>query len=591
MSDLTRRGLLLAAMAPARHEAVSPDGSVRISLHVRDGHAYYNVTYRGSVIVEDSRLGFDGPAVRLGRTRKLRRRSTWKPLYGERASIPDAFEELSAALGGYDVVLRAYNEGAALRYRIRHRVQAERTEFRFPPGSRAWEEHGTEGEYSLAPVESIKDHCEWPLTVALPGGRWACVTEAALDRYPRMLLSVRGGALAADLMGPVEVSGEQDTPWRVILLGRSPGELLERNYLVLNLNPPARGDFSWVKPGKAIREVTLSTPGGMACVDFAVQHGLQYIEYDAGWYGHEYDDTADARAVSLDPKRVGGIPNHPGLDLPAVIAYARQRGIGVLLYVNRRALERQLDEILPLYASWGVAGVKYGFVQVGPQPWTTWLMEAVRKAARHKLVVDIHDAYRPTGFSRTFPNLLTQEGVRGNEHMPTARHNCTLPFTRAIAGAADVTICYYNDRIKTTHAHQLAMAVVSYSPLQFLFWYDRPQQYQGEPEVEFFRFVPTVWDETRVLQGVIGEYAVIARRKDRTWFIGGITNEEPRAIEFVLAMLLPGQRYEAVIYRDDPAVQTRTHVGIARQTVDRTVRMSFHLPPSGGFAIRITPVR
>src|SRR5690606_31013598 len=142
------------------------------------------------------------------------------------------------------------------------------------------------------------------------------------------------------------------------------------------------------------------------------------------------------------------------------------------------ALERQIDQLFPLYQRWGVAGVKFGFVQVGDQAWTRWLHDAVRKAAEHRLLVDIHDAYRPSGFARSYPNLLTQEGVRGNEHMPTARHNTILPFTRYVAGPADYTICYYDKRIKTTRAHQLALAVILYSPLQFLFWYDRPAAYQ-----------------------------------------------------------------------------------------------------------------
>ena len=177
-------------------------------------------------------------------------------------------------------------------------------------------------------------------------------------------------------------------------------------------------DTSWIKPGKVIREITLTDAGAEACLDFAVEHNFQYVEFDAGWYGHEYDDASDATTITLDPKRSKG-----PLDLRGFIDRANERGIGVILYVNRRCLERQLDEILPLFKEWGVKGVKYGFVRVGSQEHTSWLHDAIRKAAEHELLVDVHDEYRPTGYSRTYPNLLTQEGVRGDEAGPSAEQN------------------------------------------------------------------------------------------------------------------------------------------------------------------------
>jgi alpha-glucosidase len=247
--------------------------------------------------------------------------------------------------------------------------------------------------------------------------------------------------------------------------------------------------------------------------------------------------------------------------------------------------------LFPLFEEWGIAGVKFGFVQVGPKEWSDWLHDAVRKAAKHRLLVDIHDAYRPSGFSRLYPNLLTQEGVRGNEHMPTARHNATLPFTRCVAGAADYTICYYSNRIQTTHAHQLALAVVIYSPLQFVFWYDRPSAYQGEPEVEFFAHVPTAWDDTRVLQGAIGEYAVIARRKDDIWFVGSITNEEARTLQIPLSFLDATKRYVAYVYSDTPvAPDNRTGVKVESHEVDASGGISAVLAPGGGQAMRLVPI-
>jgi alpha-glucosidase len=269
-----------------------------------------------------------------------------------------------------------------------------------------------------------------------------------------------------------------------------------------------------------------------------------------------------------------------------VIAYGKSRGIGVFLYVNRRAIERQMDEIFPLYEKWGVAGVKFGFVNVGPQQWSTWVHEAVRKAAAHHLMVDIHDSYRPTGFTRTYPNLLTQEGVRGNEHMPTAAHNATLPFTRSPAGPADITICVYDARIKTTRAHQLALAVVAYSPLQLLYWYDRPAQFDGSPELAFFDHVPTVWDDTKVIHDQIGALVTIARRSGNDWFLGTITGAEPREASVPLTFLPAGKKFTAQIYENG---DTPTSSRVRTEIVTSTTALRVNLPAAGGQAVRLTP--
>jgi len=598
-------------------QATSPDGNVTItfSLDNEGRRPTYSIAYRGRPVVSDSHLGLvlggAAPLVShfdLEDVRTAKVDEAWIPVYGEKASIPDRYHEVTAVLREclpphreVHIQFRAYDEGAAFRYIIPRQRQGENdewtivreeTQFRFPDNCYAYEEHGTEGEYFLKPVREIKPRCERPLTIQYQSGMFASLFEADAFDYPRMLLSPHrreSGVLVTDLDGPARGVPSFSTPWRGFVVGDRPGDLLERNYLVLNLSPPCSlDDTSWIKPGKAIREVTLTTKGGKACVDFAVQHNLQYIEYDAGWYGPEWADESDATAISVDPGRKS--PEWDGLDLQEVIRYAAQRGIGVFLYVNRRALERQMDVVFPLFREWGVAGVKFGFVEVGEQTWTRWLHDAVRKAAEHRLLVDIHDAYRPSGFSRTYPNLLTQEGIRGNEHMPTARHNATLPFTRFVAGAGDYTICYYSDRIKTTHAHQLALAVINYSPLQFLFWYDRPSAYQGEPEVEFFEHVPTVWDDTRVIDGAIGEFVTIARRKGDEWYLGSITNENPRKLEIPLTFLEPGKRYLAHSYSDDPSGKGRTAVRIETQEVHREMLLTATLPAIGGQAVRLVPI-
>jgi len=621
--------------ACAEHVLESPDGNVVISFDLKDagdwaGRPTYTIKYYDRLIIADSHLGFtikDAAPLQAGfeivEVSQSTHDSTYSPVYGERKTIRDHYNQLVTELKEIRpphrrliLTFRAYNEGAAFCYTLpQHEalknfvISAEKTQFSFTPQDAlrrsdhiAYPVYSAQGQYSKVPLSQIKNNCERPLTVEIDEGLFASVAEARLVDYARMRLSPEKGkplTLVSSLHGEVNAAAPMTSPWRVIMLGRSPGELLERNYLLLNLNEPcAIDDTSWIKPGKVIREVTLTTTGGIACVDFAVEHNLQYVEFDAGWYGHEYSDDSDATTISVDPKRSKG-----PLDLHHVIEYARQRGIGIILYVNRRALERQIDEILPLYEKWGIKGVKYGFVQVGSQRWTTWLHEAVRKATRHHLMVDIHDEYRPTGYSRTYPNLMTQEGIAGDETKPSNSLTLTILFTRMLAGAADNTICYYDRRVddNASHAYQLAKSVCFYSPWQFLYWYDRPSSSPrraggagggrnvigDEPELEFFDHVPTVWDDTKVFHGKIGEYAVIARRSGGSWFIGCMNADEPHTFDVPLDFLEKGRQYIAHIYSDDPSVPTRTHVKISRFIVDSSSVLKAELPPRSGQAVRI----
>ena len=599
----------------AEHVVTSPDGNVIITFDVKDignqpGRLTFSIDYANQPIIVDARLGLaikDAAPLESGfdilNVSTSRHDSTYSPVYAERKTIRDHYNQLAAELKEshpphrrLQLTFRAYDEGAALCYTLPKQnalknvvISAEKTQFGFTGDHTAYAVYSAQGQYSKVPLSKLKNDCERPLTIQIDDSLFASVAEARLVDYARMRLSPdksRPHTLVSSLASEVNATLPLTTPWRVLMLGKKPGDLLERNYLILNLNEPcAIEDTSWIKPGKVIREVTLTTAGGKACVDFAVEHNLQYVEFDAGWYGHEYSDEADATTISVDPKRSKG-----PLDLHGVIDYARQRGIGILLYVNRRALERQLDEILPLYEKWGIKGVKYGFVQVGSQRWTTWLHEAVRKAAQHHLMVDVHDEYRPTGYSRTYPNLMTQEGIRGNECMPTAAENLILPFTRMLCGAGDYTICYYSSRIKTTHAHQLAASVVFYSPWQFLFWYDRPRTYQGEPEIEFFEHLPVVWDDTRVIDGRIGEYITMARKNSQEWCVASMNGSELRRLEIPLTFLDENKQYVAHVYSDaGPDDGSRTHVQIDRYLVDSAVILNAEIPPSGGQAIRLHP--
>lgn len=509
------------------------------------------------------------------------------------------------------VTFRAYNEGVAFCYTLPEQpgpvgfvIQRERTQFAFATNATAWAVYRAQGNYDpndprqkgkhpvTGPVllSEIKPGVERPLTIRLADECYAAVTEARLVDYARMKLRPATGVsntLEAFLDAERGVDGEVAglrpfaTPWRVVILASSPDRLLEQNYLVQNLNDPcAIQDTSWIKPGKVIREVTLTTAGGKACVDFALQRGLQFIEYDAGWYGYENDPNADARKVDLDPRRN---PDPTSLDLRQVIDYANAKGVGVILYVNRIALEKQLDELFPLYQQWGVKGVKFGFVNVGSQRWTAWLHEAIRKAAAHKLMVDIHDEYRSTGYERTYPNLMTVEGISGNEEFPTPVHNATLPFTRFLTGPADYTFCWKQPRLQVTGGHQLALSAIYYSPWQFLFWYSRPGAITDEPALGFWRHLPTTWDETRVIQGDIGRRAVVARRHGQEWFLGAISPGEGK-FGIPLKFLPAENNFTAQKYFDTPG-----GVQMEELRVDSRTVIEADIASNGGLAIRFIP--
>jgi alpha-glucosidase len=617
----------------------SPDGNYIFTFYQKQKsenatQMYYSVSYKNKTVIEESELGllienklFENALgipknniengsnnLNLIDIQRKTVNRTWKPVYGERNEYADNYNELvlkfcrgTTAPAGQDetydkrsfyfmnLIVRAGNEGVAFCYDFPEasnglflHITGEQTQFTFPENTLGYYEKWAQGPYSLMPIDSFPDECERPLVLKLENGLTAAIGEAEMTNFARMKYLVCRNSvhttftLRASLYDSVDIITPFSTPWRWIMAAEKPTQLIENNFLILNLNKPCEiENTGWIRPGKAIRATRLNQADALKVVDFAVERGLQYIHLDAGWYGKEFLMESDAATVD----------SAKDLNIPELVKYAEAKGIGVFLYVNQRALSRQLDDILPLYKKWGIKGIKFGFVQVGNQHWTTWLHDAVRKCAEHRLLVDIHDEYRPTGFSRTYPNLLTQEGIRGNEEFPDATHNTILPFTRFLAGAGDYTICYFDPRIKTTHAHQLALAAVYYSPLQFLYWYDTPDRYNGEPEVDFFDNVPTVWDDTKIIDGAIGEYIIMARRSGNDWFLGAITNNDAREISIPLAFLDKGKKYIAKIHTDDDKVQTRTKVAVTEKVVNQKDVLRFQLKASGGIAIQFKSIK
>lgn len=578
----------------------------------------YSVTFKGRPLVNRSRAGLDLDnrvwelALNIGKRQLVQPDcwmdnfsldsisyhapvdSVWHPLYGERSTVRDSYNSATLHLSKHDaskyrldVQVRAYDEGVAFRYffpehpaAIFHKVVADLTDYALPDGTMAWSQQWAQsGVDRLAPAE-ITRPVERALTLEYPGGYWGALLDADNDDWcltKYVADSSNPGTLNSVMYSPVDIVTYYATPWKIIMGADSPGQLLDNNDIIINLNPPCAipDAEKWVKPGKIMRETTISTEGAIATIDFCAEHNIPYMLFDWLWYLPCTSHDGDATKV-VDK-----------LDMPFVTDYARKKGVGVWVYVNQHALMKQQRELFPLLKKWGITGVKSGFVQYASHRWATWLHDMVRYAAECGLLMNIHDEYRPSGFSRTYPNLLTQEGICGNEEFPSATHNVTLPFTRMINGAADYTICYFDPRLKTTHAHQLAASLVFYSPLQTIFWYDKPDRYHGEPEVKWFEDLETVFDDSRVIDGYPGRDIVMARRKGDVWWLAAMTNDEARAKEVSLDFLPAGETWIAETYTDDPSVATATQVKCGRYSVDSRTVMNFNLLPKGGAAVRL----
>lgn len=625
--------LLVATVAGAVETLQSPNGKYQFVFSQKDGKLTYRLDYAGKQVVEEGELGVNidnhlvesamGIPVDTNRVwtkgmevTSVEHRSednTWKTVYGEYSQIRDHYNEMTLHLmkGGkhdnsgngydkrqqylFDIIVRAYDEGVAIRYHFPEatnglfmHITDDLTSFRFAPGAEAyhyaWAQSHANKVKLLKSEAAWKEEAERPLTLHLANGLYAAIGEATLTDFVRGKLKLKADhELKIAMFDSADIITAYDMPWRFIMVGEKAIDLINNKQLVLNLNAPCQiADTSWIKPGKAFRVCRLDMKTCLAGVDFCVDRGLQYIELDAGWYGPEMKMSSSALKV-LESRDI---------DMPKLCAYAKSKGVGVWVYVNQRALYQELDQILPLYEKWGISGIKFGFVQVGSQEWTTWLHQAVRKCADHHIMVDIHDEYRPTGWSRTYPNLMTQEGIGGNEEMPDAEHNTILPFTRFLCGPADYTPCYFNGRVKNTKAHQLAMPVVYYSPVTFLYWYDLPNAYKGEQELDFWKHCPTVWEESKALQGEIGEFVVQARRSGDDWFVGAMTGLQARDITINTAdFLQKGKKYRVEMYNDDPMLNTRTKVASTMQTLKAGKVMKLHLQPSGGAALRFVMVK
>jgi alpha-glucosidase len=590
-------GLRAHALPPKRVVVASPDKKTKLEVAVDEqGRLRYRATFGGQEVVAWSALGFvlNGTAAGNQTTvldaaqTSVDERFIW-PL-GENETITNNYRALTLGLQSaglrFQLLARVYDGSVAFRYVLPEqpglgaaRLSKEATEFNLVGAHTIYQYHH-ESVFTPMPTDSLKTTCDFPATLT-NRQHYLSVGEAANDGYTKAELG-RGAAphsLAVAFVHDKElqVSLPFQTPWRTISCARSAIGLHQCSELNLKLNPAGPGGVpAALKPGKVMR-AQLNTQSGLDCIDLAARLNLQYILFDAGWYGPE-------RAVASNPAVV-----IPEIDMPKVIDYGKQKGVGIILYVNYIGLQNHLDTILPLYKQWGVSGLKFGFVDGFSQQGLTWLASAIRKVNDAGLFLNIHDNYKPTGLSRTYTALFTQEGIRGDENSPDAFHTTTLPFTRFLAGPADFTFCYpnpknsYSKNLKVSKAQQLALTVVYFSPLQAIFWYGRPLDYTNTAEIEFFKYVPTVWNETHYLAGEIGQNISVARRHGQTWFVGNAAGPQNWQGQLRLDFLKKGARYTATVYEDD------SQGGIARRTlpVRKGDAFAFDIKAAGGQAIML----
>lgn len=636
----------------------SPDGRIVVEVAVDKGEAVYRAAFRGRPILDRSRLGFRfkdaaplDAGFRILDATPLARDVAWTQPWGERRAMREHYNGLTMTLGAADgrrlgVEFRVFDDGFGFRYTLPGKpadalaVTDEATEFHFAQNYRAWSipayrEKYSEYEYSRSSLSAI-GKAQTPLTLEGDGVAMA-VHEAALVDFPSMNLAMpdeNSRTLKADLSPwpdgvRARVRGGQHTPWRVVMVADDAARLADST-IVLNLNEPNRlGDVSWAKPQKYIGifwamhtglltwepgpKLGATTERTKAYIDWAAAHGISGVlveGWNVGWDVPEWWKNGRSR-FTFDRAQ-------PAFDMAAVSSYARAKGVDLIGHHETGAQVqdylRQLEPALDYYDRYGIHAIKLGYVgtRLDERYWpdsqyaVTNFQTVVEAAARHRTAIFPHEPVKDTGLRRTWPNLMSREGARGQEYNGGSPdtgnapdHTTILPFTRLLSGPFDYTPGVFHfdyratrpdNRVPSTLANQLALYVVLYSPVQMAV--DLPEHYDEHPDAfRFIQDVPTDWEQSRTLQGRIGEYAVVARqdRKGADWYLGAITNGEARQLSVPLDFLAKGRRYEAQIYADGPGADWRTapeRVAITRRVVTALDTLDVALAPGGGQAIR-----
>ena len=654
------------AQEPLR--VASPDGRTSVTVGIRDGGLFYGVDRDGTKVLLPSRLGFEfrgGPPLRDGLritgSERASHDETWEQPWGEVRRVRDHHNELRVSVAETDaparrfqVVFRAFDDGVGFRYEFPEQpalrsfeILEELTEFHTADDPRAWwiQAYDPTNRYELLYAAGPASHMptvHTPLTMKTKEGLYIVIHEADLVDYAGMnIVGDRGRRLRVDLPAwadGTKVKGQTpfQTPWRTLQLADRAGELSPA-ILTLNLNPPSvLDDVSWIHPMKYVGiwwgmhigvntwasgpRHGATTENTRRYLDFAAANGFGGVLVEGWNVGWDGDWIANADRFSFTQP-------YPDYDLEGLAGYARDNGV-TLIGHNETSMgvenyERQLEDAFALYERLGIRAIKTGYVgdktAAGHAHHGQYMVRHWRKvletAARHHIMVNVHEPIKDTGERRTWPNMLSREGARGMEYNAWGgdggnppEHEINLFFTRLLGGPMDYTpgvldvlIASANGtprppeepRVRTTVAKQLALYVVLYSPVQMAA--DLFENYEGQPAFQFIRDVPVDWEQTRVLEGEIGDYVVVARqeRGGQEWFLGAITDEEARSFEVPLSFLPAGQRFVAEIYADAADadwLRNPLSVTITRQEVDEGSTLTLRLAPGGGQAIRFRPL-
>lgn len=600
-------GLLITAQLSAQKIPVtSPDGKIRIEVN-NSNALTYSVSYNGKTLVNQSPMGFEFKGEEpmsanlfiLNEPQVSLRKDSWAPVVrNKHQEISLAWNEAAIKLQEkvgdmrkMDVIVRVYDNGVAFRYQLyggrkpgNRQITRELTGFSVPETSTVWvaeyQPHYTssnETEFVRTPVTGVTSQtvAGLPFLIEVDKENYLAITEAHIDNYPGFYMGATEQATNGHKMLTTKLSplpGEEEegvkarffeqmqTPWRVIMVSDNPGKFIESE-IIHGLNPPcAIENPSWIKPDMCAwdhwwsGEVKMEMDVIKEYIDLAATQGWPYMLIDWQWYGPFNRPEADITKPA------------PQLDMPGILAYARSRNVRCWLWlyctdVNKNDAYKQA---FALYEKWGIAGVKIDFMDRDDQEMVNWYRQIIQAATNHKLMVNFHGAYKPDGIDRTYPNMVTREGVLGGEYSKFSNriwpeHNVTLAFTRMLAGQMDYTPGGFLNvtpeefkqqsptLVANTRCAELSKFVIYESPLTVVT--DHPKHILGQSGADFLKVVPTQWDDTRFLEGYPGEYIVMAKRSGKQWYIGAMNNRVQRTIE-VNTSFLPEGRYELEYWED-----------------------------------------
>lgn len=620
----------------------SPDSKIKVELVVGET-IEYSVFFNDEKVLEPSSVSFlFKQAPPLGSEMKVANVVTnsfdtsWKPILKRFEEIRNNYisvrlnlEEKRFPQRKIDIEFRVYDDGVAFRTEFPKQfgerenvITEELSTFNFTENHTCWAvNYGSyttsqEVEFFQRKIRDITSEMVigLPMTVKVNEQCFVAVTEADLDDYAGMYLksckqsgdfSLRS-ALAPRKDQPengdkVYFKTPHKTPWRVLMIADSPGKLVESE-IIQNLNDPCEIENpSWIKPGISAwdhwwsGEVKMEQSVIFEYIDLASKLGWEYMLIDWQWYGQFNQEDADIKKPAVH------------INMSEILDYAKSKNVKCWLWMYNTDVDRfDFEEACALYESWGVAGIKIDFMDSDDQEMVNWYHRIVKTAARYHLMVDFHGAYKPTGWRRTYPNLMTREGVLGNEYNKwslriTPEHMCTLPFTRMLAGPMDYTPGGFLNRnpdkfmngtpanVLGTRANTLSQFVIYDSP--YLVACDHPKNYYGAAGEEFLKNVKAVWDDTKVLNGAIGEYITMARRSESTWFLGAMTNSESRELEIVLDFLTEGN-YKMISYSDSNKTIENAEIADKKETfVKKGDTIKIKMVPGGGYSAWLEPIK